>query len=164
MSRHQVSLRERLSARWEQGMFTRTDQRWILIILLIQANIRGFDYLRGSTPSGHEWDVLEAAFTPQQLGLWFIFASTLTFCGVIFKWHVGVWLGHGFLWVAYWALALATSIAIDWSIETALRIPGAFFGAGVIHFIWWLRTGRDPIQTGSSNPSEEIATPGEDSQ
>lgn len=156
-----VTFTERFTAKWKQGILTATDQKIILFAMLIQAVLRGTDYIRGILPRGPEFTVLNLAFTPHIVGYWFIAGSLLIVLGIIFKRHIGVWLGHALLWIIYAGMSASAWAAVIRDDGASLRIPGLLSLGFILHFLWWIRTGRDPLPANHSAQTEEVAGPEE---
>lgn len=163
MDSDSMSIRRRFTAKWRQGIFTAFDQKLLLGWMLLQATFRGIDYITGTYPNGPEWVVLNHAFASGTVGTWFVVGALMTMAGVLFRTHLWVWLGHGMLYIAYWAMAISTILGMmraGAEADTALRVPGILFGAGLMHFIWWMRTGRDPLPQADEQHAEEVSGPG----
>ena len=153
-----MTTRERLRAHWQQGILTPGDQRILTVILLWQVLTRALDYLRGIGLSGPEFDLVETAFGAPRVGGALLVAVSLALGGMLFRWHLGVFLGHSLIAVIY--LAIGVPILLSLEPSDAVRAPGIFLASAVFHGLIALRTGRRPLVAETAHPAGIITAPG----
>lgn len=153
-----MTTRDRVGARWQQGILTPGDQRILAVILLWQAATRGLDYVRGIGLQGPEYDFVSTAFGAPRVGGALLVAALLALGGMIFRWHLGVFLGHSLIAVIYLAIGVPILLSLD--LGDAIRVPGIFLSSALFHVLIALRTGRRPLSTKGSHPAGIITAPG----
>lgn len=155
-----MTTRDRVRARWQQGILTPTDQIVIVVLILVQAIIRGSDYVRGVGLQGPEYALVVAAFGNAKIGWAFIGLGVGTIAAMLARWHLGVFLGLALLSLGYFAVGVPILLTIG--IADAIRLPGIFLTPAVILGLTALRTGREPLRQGTSRTVEHVTAPGTD--
>lgn len=153
-----MTTRERVRARWQQGILTPGDQRILTVILLWQVLTRALDYLRGIGLQGPEYDLVATAFGAPRVGAALLVAALMALGGMAFRWHLGVFLGHSLIAVIYLAIGVPILLSLDPS--DAVRAPGIFLTSALFHGLIALRTGRRPLATEPAHPAGIITAPG----
>lgn len=95
---------------WQPARLRRPDYQLILVGLVCAAYIRGFDYLVGRD----RWaarDFMLAAAPEWVWGGGFLIGAVFLGWGLVRRLHLFVWLGHGWLAIAYGVNALALAFA-----------------------------------------------------
>lgn len=95
---------------WQPARLRRPDYQLILAMLVCAAYVRGFDYLAGRD----RWaarDFMLAAAPEWVWGGGFVIGAVILTSGLVRRRHLLVWLGHGWLAIAYGVNALALAFA-----------------------------------------------------
>lgn len=114
---------------WQPARLRRPDYQLIFAWLVCAAYLRGFDYLTGSD----QWAARDfmLAFAPEWFwGAGFLAGAVILSAGLAFRIHLLVWLGHGWLAIAYGVNALALAFASG-PIWLVLLLGAAFVAATV---------------------------------
>ena len=95
---------------WQPARLMRADHVLIMGWLVITAYVRGYDYLVGNDTWGAKDFMLAAA--PEWVWGWgFLIGAAILAGGILRRRHLLVWLGHGWLCIAYGINALAQAFA-----------------------------------------------------
>lgn len=95
---------------WQPARLRRPDHQLILVWLTCAAYVRGFDYLTGDDTWGAR-DFMLAAAPEWVWGGGFVIGAAILAGGLIRRRHLLVWLGHGWLAIAYGVNAAALAFA-----------------------------------------------------
>lgn len=131
---------------WQPARLRPIDHQIVMVWLIVWANVRGLDYLTGDDTWGARDFMIRAA--PEWVWgiVGFLVGSAVLSFGVFTKRHLFVYVGHGWLWVAYTcnaaALALASAVNVWlllWVLAGAALISVvAHFMSGRLPFFAWL--------------------------
>lgn len=111
---------------WQPARLRRPDHQLILAWLVCSACVRGFDYLTGDDVWGAR-DFMLAAAPEWVWGSAFVLGGAILAAGLVRRRHLLVWLGHGWLTIAYGlnALALALSTGPVWQVVLMVAVLAA---------------------------------------
>lgn len=153
---------------WQPAHLTRSDNTIIIATMCLLALSRAYDYGIGDDNrpapliNGKPATVVSIAST-FPLWVWAValLSSVVSLClGALFRKHVVVWLAHALSWIVYLGLFVATMAPIlDRPYWDGLRGATPLLGPVVIHFLFWVRTGRHPLPPEGSAPAEYVQRP-----
>lgn len=145
---------------WQPARHKRVDHQIILISLVVIAFVRGFDYLLGNDTWGARDFMLAAA--PEWVWAWgFILGATLLTAGMLRRAHLLVYVGHGWLGVAYGVNALALGLGSDPPWMDGIRGMGSTGLVALVHWIYCVRTGSRPLRLDRTVTPTEILVEGD---
>lgn len=131
---------------WQPARLRPLDHQVIMVWLIVWANVRGLDYLTGDDTWGARDFMIRAAPEWVWAIVGFLVGAAILAFGVFAKRHLFVYIGHGWLWVAYTcnAAALALGSAVNvWLFlcvlaATALISVAAYFLSRRLPFLAWV--------------------------
>ena len=150
---------------WQPARLRRGDHLLFSIVLVVIAYLRGLDYAFGEDT----WmakDFMVAAAPAEVWGfLGFLSGAVVLTYGMLTRRHIFVYIGHGWLALAYGLNALAHLLVVvqDPPYFDGIRGMGATALVALIHALGALRTGPAPlrVQQLSAVPEELIVQDGD---
>lgn len=153
---------------WQPAHLTRSDNTVIIATMCLLALARAYDYGFGMDErpapliDGKPASVVSIA-SAFPLWAWALALGSSVFAlvaGALVRKHVVVWLAHALSWTVYLALFAATlAPVLDRPYWDGLRGATPLLGPVVIHFLFWLRTGRRPLPPDHAAPAEIVQRP-----
>lgn len=136
---------------WQPARLKKVDHVATMVILIVIAYVRGLDYTLGNDTWASK-DFMIAAAPEWVWGcVGFVAGATFLFYGSVSRRHFFVWLGHGWLTIAY-GLAAAAQVLVTspWAFD-GIRGAGALGLVASVHLIHVIRTGPAPLRVGAFN-------------
>lgn len=119
---------------WQQARLRGWDHVIVLTLLIAAGIVRGLDYMTGNDVYSSRDFMLSAA--PAWVWGWaFVLGSSILLWGSTTRRHLYVWMGHGWLFIAYAVNAVATA----WAREDtwAVVLLGLVIVASISAFLYW---------------------------
>ena len=141
---------------WQPARMRRGDHVTMMVALVLVALIRGLDYTFGNDTWPAKDFMLEAAPAEVWGACGFLAGALVLTVGFIRKRHILVYIGHGWLAIAYGlnALALFLVAAPNAPFFDGVRGAGAAAFVALVHIIAALRTGVAPLRVDVNKPTE----------
>lgn len=141
---------------WRPARFRRCDHIVLMVALILVALIRGLDYSFGDDIWAAKDFMLEVAPAEVWGVCGFLAGALVLTIGVIRQRHLLVYIGHGWLAIAYSlnALALFLVATPNPPFFDGIRGAGATAFVALVHIISALRTGTAPLRVDVNKPAE----------
>jgi len=131
---------------WQPARLKRGDYRVLMVALVFIAYVRGLDYLIGDDVWNSRDFMLQAAPEWVWGGIGFVLGATILLLGTLTRRHLLVYVGHGWLGMAYFLNALAAILASQPWFFDGVRGGGAVGFVALLHFLQMWRTGAAPLR------------------
>ena len=145
---------------WQQARLTSLDYSLILYGLFTVPLVQGLDYITGDDSNSKTLSVVERFLSLNVWGAIFIVGSLTLAYGVIMKWHRVVYIGHAILAPAYTVLMVGIFIScLPHSWLDGSRSAAVLYFPTILHWVFLLRTGPEPLKSHDVAPVEMIEGP-----
>lgn len=134
------------SGSWQPARLKRVDYQVILVMLVVIAYVRGFDYLLGNDRWTAKDFMLAAAPEWVWGGVGFVAGAVILAAGLVRRRHLLVYVGHGWLGTAYTVNSLALALGSNLPWLDGVRGAGSVGLVAVVHWVYCLRTGSSPLR------------------
>ncbi|MDO5662863.1 MAG: hypothetical protein Q4G40_09220 [Brachybacterium sp.] len=131
---------------WQPARYSLEDSVALTVGLVCFALIRGYDYLTPSVHHSPSLSIVEAAFPLHVWGALFSVPALVLAASVLLRIHIGVWIGHWLLAIAYMGLAMGLGLEFlsrPWG--DGIRTASTLILPAVLHLVAALRTGWRPV-------------------
>ena len=145
---------------WQQARLTTLDYSLILYGLFTVPLVRGFDYITGNDSNAKTLSAVERFLSLNVWGAIFIIGALTLAYGVIMRWHRIVYIGHAILAPAYTVLMVGIFISClphPWL--DGVRSSAVLYFPTILHWVFLLRTGPEPLKSHDVTPVEMIEGP-----
>ena len=130
---------------WEPGRLGLRDSIGITVLLIAVAMVRGIDYITPAPISTTALSIVEQAAPLWAWGMGFMIPAVVLAASTLTRVHLGVWVGHWLLAIAYVSLAVglgAEYVTRPWL--DGIRSATAMMLPAILHCTVAVRTGWRP--------------------